>query len=203
MIEMLGGADDFFRDFGQPILEDGTMWDFGFASTGGGGGGWGAPGWPDEQIQVQVSLPSAGGGGGSAPDARPALTEIANAAEAALRQNLQVWQAGTVAADTAIARAWSTLDAMTGQMLRYGQQGYISAAERDRRVDPRYLRWDYIALYIDPIAMGATGAPAAVRPLSSGTLAPAAAGLGGGLSTNQTLLLAGAALAGLILWKTR
>lgn len=205
-------SERYFSDFGLPMMEEGMGdWDWGFQDVGGGGGGWGEPGWPDSGsggggfgVTVQLPPPTQPGApGGSAPDVRVILTQIANSAEAGLIANLNAWRQGALDADAAIREAWDILNAMTSAMLQYGSQGQISAAERDRRVNPSMLRWDYIALYIDPIAVGSTGSPAAPQPLPAPGSPPVFAEPGAGLGSRQNVLLIGAALVGLILWKAR
>lgn len=190
-------------------------WGWGFQDIGGGwgepgwpdsGGGWGEAGWPDSGggfgVSVQLSPPTQPGApGAGVPDVRVILSQIANSAEAGLINNLNGWRQGTLDADVALHEAWDILNAMTSAMLRYGPQGQISAAERDRRVNPSLLRWDYIALYIDPISQGSTGSPAAVQPLPGPGSPPILAGAG--LGTRQNVLLIGAALVGLVMWKAR
>lgn len=179
---MMLESERFFADFGDPLLLTGEeiMWGTEFYS----GGSVGVDAGP---IDFQYNLPPLGGVGGPAPrqpDVKEILTNIANNAEAALRANLDAYRQNQIAGDTAIARAWQLLDGMTGAMLQYGTQGRISAAERDRRIDPSLLRWDYIAYYIDPIAQETTGSPAPVQPLSVTPVSTAGLGGFGGLGTS-------------------
>jgi hypothetical protein len=177
-------SDAFFRDFGSPLyVEDGTMFSVDFS---GGGGGWGEL-WPDSGgsggsgvtigFTMPVNLPGTGGSG-SGPDVKQILTNLANTTEAQMQQTLGAWQQRQISADSAIERQWTLLNGMVQQMMRYGSQGLLSAAERDRRIDPSKLRWDWIAYYIDPISMGATGQPAPLQPLPQ-TAAPVYGGIGG------------------------
>jgi hypothetical protein len=186
-------GDAFFQDFGSPLyVEDGTMFSVDFSGGGGwgdpwpdsgGGGGWGDP-WPDSGgssgsgvsfgITMPVRLP---GTGGSGPDVKRILTNLANTTEAQMQQTLGAWQQGQISADAAIDRQWALLNGMVQQMMRYGSQGMLSAAERDRRIDPSRLRWDWIAYYIDPISVASTGQPAPLRPLPQMT-APVYGGIG-------------------------
>lgn len=125
------------------------------------------------------------------------LTALANSAEAALQQNLGAWQAGQITADAAATRAWAVLNDMVRRMLAAGPQGQTSAAERDRRIDPSRLRWDWIAYYIDPIP---GSAQVAAQAAATGTAASAAglAGYGSGPLTDGsfpwTAILIGAVL---------
>lgn len=176
-------SDAFFQDFGSPVyLEDGTTFGVDFSGSGGGGGGWGEP-WPDSGsgsgvtigLTMPVKLPSSGGSG---PDVKQVLTNLANSAEAQMKQTLGAWQQGQISADAAIERQWALLNGMVQQMMRYGSQGMLSAAERDRRIDPSRLRWDWIAYYIDPISVAATGQPAPLQPLPQNP-APVYGGIGG------------------------
>jgi hypothetical protein len=178
-------SDAFFRDFGSPLyVEDGTMFSVDF--SGGGGGGWGDP-WPDSGgsggsgvtigFTMPVNLPGTGGSS-SGPDVKQILTNLANSTEAQMQQTLGAWQQGQINADSAIDRQWTLLNGMVQQMMRYGSQGMLSAAERDRRIDPSKLRWDWIAYYIDPISVGSTGRPAPLQPLPQ-TSAPVYGGFGG------------------------
>jgi hypothetical protein len=187
-------SDEFFRDFGSPIyVEDGTM--FGTNLSGGGwgdpwpdsgGGGWGDP-WPGSGgsgssgsgvtfgFTMPVRPPASGSSG---PDVKRILTDLANSTEAQMRQTLGAWQQGQISADAAIEKQWALLNGMVQQMMRYGSQGMLSAAERDRRIDPSRLRWDWIAYYIDPISVATTGQPAPLKPLPQVT-APVYGGFGG------------------------
>lgn len=186
-------SDRYFRDFGNPILEEGAMFSFSDVSVGGSGGGFGS---------FNFNLPNVTiGGSPGSPDVRRILTDIANSSEAALQANLQSYQTGQISADAAISTAWDILNKMTSAMLQYGEQGRISAAERDRRIDPRFLRWDYVAYYIDPISQLATGKPASVPalPAVSGNAPVYGAGIGAFGMRNETLILL--LLLGLIVWK--
>lgn len=201
-------SEEFFYDFGNPVLEEGVSMDYASALYG-GSGGFSLPeydasiGWTGSGINVGIgdfnaNIPISGPGSGSGPDVKEILTSIANSHESALKANLGAWQQKTISGDAAIDRAWQILNSMTANMLRYGTQGRVSAAERDRRIDPAYLKWDYIAYYIDPISAGTTGKPATVQPLP---VPPVYGGTGLGQipAQYQTLLLVG--LVGLIAWK--
>lgn len=161
------------------------MWETEF--YGGGGGSIGLDAGP---FDFQFNLP-AGGGGYPAPrqpDVKEILTNIANNAEAALRANLEAYRQNQISGDAAITRGWQLLDGMTSAMLQYGTQGRISAAERDRRVDPSLLRWDYIAYYIDPISVETTGSPVTVKPLEVTTAGVGGIGGFGGLTTRSGMM---------------
>lgn len=148
-------------------LPPSLMFDFsldsGFASGGGGGfNGYGgtAPGGG-----ISFIFPS--GGGGSAP--RPpstsqTLTAIVNEFERQMQANLAAWQQQQRSAESAISTGWQILDAMVSACYRYGAEGMKAAAERDRRIDPGRLRWDWAAYYIDPIT-GAVQTPAPPPPV--------------------------------------
>jgi hypothetical protein len=203
-------SEAFFADFGSPVyLENGTM-DFFSGLSGGGwgdswpdsGGGWGDS-WSDwSNVRIGFNIP-VGGGGGSAPDVKEILTAIANQHEDALKSNLAAFTQNQIGASEAIDNAWNILNSMTASMLKYGSQGLISAAERDRRVDPRYLRWDYIAYYIDPISQKAYGKPAEIRPLPNGSMPgiPSYSGAGFATNSNWPLLIAGGLLLLFLVWK--
>lgn len=116
---------------------------------------------------------SGGGGGGGGLTLSQTLSQLADGTEAQLRANLGAWQVQTISASVAITQAWALLDGMVAAMRQYyGAQGLKSAAERDRRIDPSQLRWDWIAYYIDPI----TGGPSTPPPVPGGSV-----GAGGGI----------------------
>lgn len=179
--------------------------DLSFAPTGGGGfGGGGFGGSPGSGINIVI--PTGGGGGGAAgPDVKQILTTLANQAEAALQGNLGAWQAQQIATDDAIARAWDIMDRFVSECMRYGQQGALSAAERDRRINPAALRWDWVAYYIDPMTGGNTPLP----PVPGGGVNVGGPLPGGGGSVpyyprqqfDPLLLMAGAVLLVLFLKK--
>lgn len=106
---------------------------------------------------ISISLPSGGGG----PSTSETLTSIVNAAESALKANIAQWQTQAISADAAISRAWAILNDCVSRLLAYGAEGQKAASERDRRIAPAMLRWDWIAYYIDPI----TGGQTAMQPL--------------------------------------
>lgn len=189
---------DFFRDFGDPLLMDyEDLMNTEFFSAGGGSVQIGSGDW-----SVGFTLPSPGPSGPTGPslgDVKRILTDLANAAEQTLRDNLGRWQAGQIAAGDAIATGWRILDDFVRRALAYGPQGQISAAERDRRINPAMLRWDWIAYYIDPIAVAETGAPATPpAPVTVAGAGPIGAGpLGNPLAGNsmqQVLILGAVAL---------
>lgn len=188
-------SDRFFPNFGNPVLENGTMYDFADISFGGGGG-----------FTFNLNPSNLNLGGSRQPSAKEILTQIANSAESALQANLQAFNNGQISADEALKNAWDLLNRMSAAMMQYGDIGRKSAAERDRRIDPRFLRWDYIAYYIDPISQASTGTPATVPNLpfqtggsASGGFVPRTAGIGAfGIGNEMLILLV---LLGLIFWK--
>jgi hypothetical protein len=203
-------SEAFFANFGSPVyLENGTM-DFFSGLSGGGwgdswpdsGGGWGDS-WPDSgSLRIGFNIPVGGSGGSSMPDVKEILSAIANQNEDALKSNLAAFQQNQIGASQAIDNAWGILNRMTTSMLQYGTQGLISAAERDRRVDSRYLRWDYIAYYIDPISQKANGKPAEIRLLPSVSMPgiPGYSEAGFSMNSNWGWLIAGGLLLFLV-WK--
>ena len=194
-------SERFFHDFGDPLLlESGEelMWSTEFYGGGGGGGG-GTAGVSYGGVSFQFSLPS--GATPGQPDVRETLTQIADAAERALQQNLGAWQQRQVSAGDAIDRAWRILDDAVARMMQFGAQGQLSAAERDRRIDPARLRWDWIAYYIDPIYLDSTGAPAPAGAGSAPAVSQAGLGLSGG--DNSIIWIAAAVLVGLVLMRRR
>lgn len=178
--------------------------DLSFAPTGGGLSGGTFGGSPGSGISINIGGGGGSFGGGAAgPDVKQILTQLANQAEAALQGNLGAWQANQLATDTAIARAWDIMDRFVSECLRYGQQGQLSAAERDRRINPAYLRWDWVAYYIDPMTGGNTALPPVP---GGGTNVGGIVGTGGGTpvyyrNDNQMLYLIGGGLLLLLLLK--
>jgi hypothetical protein len=144
--------------------------------------------------------------GGGAPSVSQTLTGIVDAAEGALQDNLNRFQAGVIASAPAVQRAWAILNQMGVELARYGAEGQKALAERDRRVDPARLRWDWISYYIEPLTGGAIGsAGSGGAPTTSITGVPGAgagvggvtqAGLGFGSIPDWALVLA--AVAGLL-----
>lgn len=207
------GAERYFWGFSQPVLEDGSTYMMTVDYLGGGGGGTGTGVSVDlgpVDLQFSGGLPSFGGSGPQQPDVKEQTAQLANAYEAELQRNLAAYQQGRISADQALASAWSLMDQFVSACYRYGQQGALSAAERDRRIDPARLRWDWIGYYIDPISMAATGAPAQAphpapvggAPVGGlpGTGVPVGAGFG--LGSQQALML-GALLLAIILLKAK
>ena len=206
-----------FEDFGYGTLPDYNGWADGgafgagwgdggsyYSGSGGGGTIGGPTGGPDGIMTgigdffggllggsgtPTISLPGAGSGGA---DVKAILTGIANQAETALQSNLAQFQTGALGADTARARAWEILNSMVSAMWRYGSQGQLSAAERDRRIDPARLKWDWVGYYIDPITGGAAANPGLPGNVTGG----AGGGLIGGGGASQ----AGLGLAGIPDW---
>lgn len=175
-----------------------------FLSTGSGGGGVALPGLGGINIQI----PGLGGGGSSVPDTSEQLTALVNAAERELQWNLGEWQAQGIGAQQAIERAWSILNTLIPRLYRYGPEGINAAAERDRRIDPSRLRWDWIAYYIDPI----NGGPVQPEPLPPGSsFLPTNPGTGGtaplypgqlAIQNSNDVLLWGAAIVLMLLLLT-
>lgn len=162
---------------------------------GGGGGGFGS-GFPD----ISISLPSGGSGGPTGASGGPSLVDMTNAAETSLKVSLGQWQTGARSADDALAAAWAVLNGyVQAATARFGAEGQQAAAQRDRRISPAMLRWDWIAYYIDPI----TGGHTTLAPLPTGTPtgpgSPATAGATfGGIAV---LYLALAAL--IVIWAVK
>lgn len=138
-----------------------------------------------------------GGGGGGVPDTSETLTQIVNGYEAALQANLAAWQQQQIGTSNAIERGWALMNQLVQRCTAYGAEGLKAVAERDRRVDPARLRWDWIAYYIDPINGGPT--PAQPLPTIPGGLNPGGTNPGyttAGFGSNDWMLV-GAALLGL------
>ena len=131
--------DDF--DFGPNL--SGLMF-------GPGGGFGGLPGGSDRGVRITLPLPG-GSGGGVGPNVNRLLTAIVNEAERALQTNLGAFQTGAKDAQTAYEYATQLFDQMIATLMTYGQPGEKAATERDRRINPAQLVWDWIAYYIDPI----------------------------------------------------
>jgi hypothetical protein len=100
-----------------------------------------------------------GGGGGGAPSLNQTLTQIVNDYEYQLKANLALWENGAQTASNAVTEGWRLMNAMVTAVLAYGAAGQKAAAERDRRINPTMLRWDWIRFYIDPITGGNTALP--------------------------------------------
>lgn len=123
------------------------------------------------------------------PSVSEQLTDIVNAVEPQLQQNLEAFRAGQISASAARQRAMTLMDGMTGQLMSQGPAGQNAAAERDRRVDPSRLTWDWLAYYVDPIPGGGTALPGEPGTGGAGeTARRVMAGLGG----NSGLLILGA-----------
>jgi len=160
--------------------------DFTGAGGGGGGGGWessGPDGFTFPDVNIGIGTGGGGGGGGAAPNLNQTLTQIVDGYEYQLKANLAQWQAGSKSASAAVDTGWQLMNAMVAACLRYGAAGQKSAAERDRRISPQMIRWDWIAYYIDPITGGNTALP----PVPGGGTNVNQGLLGGG--SNMTLLL--------------
>lgn len=152
-----GGGYDGFGGYSDPFGEWGG---FGFTSNGGGSnvgsGGFFEGlfgGTPGGGISVNIG---GGGGGSKPPDVSQSLTAIVNAIEVRLQVNLGSWQSAQISAGDAISAAWDLMNRMVSECSRFGSEGQKAAAERDRRINPGMLRWDWIAYYIDPITGGNT-----------------------------------------------
>lgn len=167
-------------------------------TIGGGGGGASIGGTFPASGGINITLPTGGSGGGSGPDVNEILTALVNAAERALQANLGAWQANQVSADAAVERAWSILNDVVARMMAYGIQGRNSAAERDRRIEPARLRWDWIAYYIEPIT-GPLSVPSGSGSGTTGTGSGSGAGSGTG-SPYPPITSAGLGLAGIPDW---
>jgi len=147
---------------------------------GGGGGVSIDPGVsPGGGINIDIGLGGGGGGvggGGGTPSTNQTLVQIVDSFEAALKANLAAWQLQQKTSDVAIAAGWKLIDGMVAACRQYGAAGIKAAAERDRRVNPAMLRWDWIAYYIESI----TGALTTLPAVPGG---PVAGGGTGGTST--------------------
>ena len=130
----------------------------------------------------------------SGPTTSEQLTLIVDAAERLLKTNLGQFQAGQISASQAVSVAWSLMDQMVSKCQAFGAAGMKSAAERDRRIDPSQLRWDWAAYYIDPIVGGVASAPS----LPNGTTGTTPYGAYT-RQDNTPLILAGAALVGAVI----
>jgi hypothetical protein len=165
--------------------------------------GWDTSGW-DSQTAFTAAVynprPASGGG----PSAAQSLSALADRTEAQLRANLAAYQAGQLPAADASANAWALLNSMVSQMLAAGSIGEKSAAERDRRLNPAMLRWDWIGYYIDPIPGAGTAAGASQAPMPGGGVMTAGFGGFGGFGAapnNQWLVLAAVAVLVILLVK--
>lgn len=178
--------------------------------TGDSGGGWfggilgglgslfgGSPG-----SGLGIGLPG-GGGSASPPSLSETLTGLVDASERAMKANLAAFQLQQIGASDAIERGWAILNDMVSRLAAYGAEGNKAGAERDRRIDPTRLRWDWIAYYIDPI----NGGPTPAQPLPVGVGAGGAVGspqfgvqYTGGIKTEWLLIGAGVLA---VLWFAR
>jgi hypothetical protein len=143
---------------------------------------------PGGGLNIDIGFGGGGvGGGGGTPSVNQTLTQIVNSFEAALKANLAAWQVQNKTASVATDFGWQLMNQMVAAVRAYGAAGVKAAAERDRRVNPSMLRWDWIAYYIEPI----TG-PITVTPdVPGGSLPGGAAGTGGGGSTLLPTTIAG------------
>lgn len=163
---------------------------------GTGAGGWGDPNMWNFAIQGgMIGTSAIIGATQTSPQGQLKinLSDLANATEAALRANLGAYQSGQMSAADASARGYGILNDMVARMLQAGAQGQLSAAERDRRIDPSRLKWDWIAYYLNPIPNSQTTAGAAPAAIQSagGVYAGgvSGSGLGGLFGSNNTLLV--------------
>lgn len=184
------GGGTVHRDFygyypSNPTWQDQTTMFFSPQLPGGGGGGGGVI--PGGGIGINIPLP----GGGTGPSVNQTLTQIVNGYEQALIANLGAFTSGNRSAADAIREGWRLMDNMVIACRAYGAAGERSAAERDRRINPSMLRWDWVAYYIDPI----TGAPTTPPPVPGGGVGfPGGGGgvtppLPGALNFNDPLFL--------------
>lgn len=187
--EILGGGGDVvpgligaqygMYDYGYGDLPAPDLWQADWGSFGGGysnafspsidigyGGGGLSVGTqiPGSGINVGVTIPT-GGGGGYQPNVKELLTSIVNSYEAALKTNLASWQAQQISGEAALEKGWAILNEMVVRLRQYPPNGELAAAQRDRRINPALLKWDYIAYYLDPI----TGGPSVLQPLPTGS----------------------------------
>ena len=183
-----------------PGPTDGGGFDLGFQNVG-FGDIFIDPGMdPGAGVNIDISgipNPVGGGGGGGTSTTNQTLTQIVDSFEAALKANLAAWQTQAKTPAAALETAWRLMNGMVTEVRKFGAAGTKAAAERDRRVNPAMLRWDWIAYYIDPITGSNTtlppvpGGPVATGP--NGTLIPQPAP---NVASNP--LLWGAAIVGLL-----
>ncbi len=151
------GAGYFFGNAGSPAPVD--FGNFGFTDAFGGGfgsTGGGTNTQPGGGIAINIG---SGGGAPRPPSTNEKLTVIVDGYESQLRANLAQWTVGGLGASAALGLGWQIMDAMVTACRQYGAAGEKTAAERDRRINPAMLRWDWIAYYIDPITGGQTTLP--------------------------------------------
>lgn len=189
--QVVNGGSMFGTDDYDLFGGSGGSYDpYGGVDTGGSGG------WVDTILGstvgngVNISIPTS-----HAPSLNQTLTSIVETAQRAANSVKAAWNAQTITADAALAQQWAILNALSQNLMKYGADGLKSAAERDRRVDPSRLRWDWITDYIDPI----TGGTTVLQPL---TTVPVTTTGGVTLATNsstmQTLFLVALAF---VAWK--
>lgn len=173
-----------------------------------GGGFGGLPGGSERGVRITLPLPG-GSGGGVGPNVNRLLTAIVNEAERALQTNLGAFQTGSKDAQSAYDYATQLFDQMIATLMSYGQPGEKAATERDRRINPAQLVWDWIAYYIDPIYGGSSIPPGpsipprvpARGPGNPPFTTPGATPLFPPLQRDNTLLFAVVALAVVFLLK--
>lgn len=123
-----------------------------FPGVGGSGG-----------IDIRLPLPG-GRGSGVGPNINRLLTALVNDAERELQGNLGAFQTGARDAKSAYEYATRVFDQLIQTLLSYGQPGEKAATERDRRINPAQLIWDWIAYYIDPIYGSSSTLPGPSTP---------------------------------------
>jgi hypothetical protein len=142
---------------------------------------------PGGGLNIDLGFDGGGvGGGGGTPSVNQTLTQIVDSFEAALKANLAAWQVQSKTAAVATNFGWQLMNQMVAAVRAYGAAGVKAAAERDRRINPAMLRWDWIAYYIEPI----TG-PVTVTPDVPGGPVAGIPGTGGGGSTLLPTTIAG------------
>jgi len=142
---------------------------------------------PGGGLNIDIGFDGGGvGGGGGTPSVNQTLTQIVDSFEAALKANLAAWQVQNKTAAVATDFGWQLMNQMVAAVRAYGAAGVKAAAERDRRINPSMLRWDWIAYYIEPI----TG-PVTVTPDVPGGPVTGVPGAGGGGSTLLPTTIAG------------
>ena len=151
MVEDYAFPDEFSAGGGA------GLWDGSFTNTGGGTDGYDGSAFPNFNFTVGGGGGTGGAGGG--PSLSQTLTQIVDSYESRLKGNLASWQMNQISASAAIANGWQLMNAMVSACLAYGSAGQNAAAERDRRINPALLKWDWIRYYIDPITGGNTPLP--------------------------------------------
>lgn len=196
----VGGGSMFDASYSSPFASIGGFDPFttiGSQPESGGAGGW-ASGLAGALTGVQIPI-----GGSSGPSTSEVLTDVVNAYERQLVANLANYTERAISADTALERGWSLMNQMVARLAQFGAEGQKAAAERDRRIDPARLRWDWIAYYLDPII----GGPVASRPLpvgnglQAGPIGGNAAIGSAAVPTSQWLIVGAAVVVGILVLK--